>query len=211
MKYQWKAFSLFFFWLPLLWDTYFGKTETQFIIILEEVAETADIVVYIKVPSGWEYTTIWAWENESGKNQQSSFHGEKFYVLRLFWDLCIQMKCHWQDLRRQTKNAETADALLSVKSAAKVRFPSQWHFKPWVYVPSFFSKINSSAVWDACIVNYLPHFCASEASFSLRSSKREGAGWGISQKQILILRSNCTCERIFAADDSYTVKGCSKN
>ena len=63
----------FFFWLPLLWDTYFGKTETHFIIILEEVAETEDIVVYAKFSSGWEYTTIWAWENESGKNAFSDF------------------------------------------------------------------------------------------------------------------------------------------
>lgn len=40
---------------------------------VEETEETEDIVVYIKVPSGWEYTTIWAWENESGKNAFSDF------------------------------------------------------------------------------------------------------------------------------------------
>ena len=42
-------------------------------LFVEEVAETEDIVVYIKVPSGWEYTTIWAWENESRKNAFSDF------------------------------------------------------------------------------------------------------------------------------------------
>ena len=40
---------------------------------MEEVAETEDIVVYAKFPSSWEYTTIWDWENESGKNAFSDF------------------------------------------------------------------------------------------------------------------------------------------
>ena len=42
-------------------------------LFVEEVAETEDIVVYIKFPSSWEYTTIWDWENESVKNAFSVF------------------------------------------------------------------------------------------------------------------------------------------
>ena len=51
----------------------FAQGATEMAEVKEEVAETEDIVVYIKVPSGWEYTTIWAWENESGKNAFSVF------------------------------------------------------------------------------------------------------------------------------------------
>ena len=77
--------------------------------------------------------------------------------------------------------------------------------------PCFFPKLTAAPSEMLALLIICRIFCASEASFSLRSSKREGAGWGISQKQILILRANCTCERIFAADDSYVVKEYSKN
>ena len=34
----------------------------------KEEAKVEDIVVYAKVPAEWQYATIWAWENASGKN-----------------------------------------------------------------------------------------------------------------------------------------------
>ena len=51
----------------------FAQGAAEMAEVKEEVAETEDIVVYAKVPSGWEYTTIWAWENESEKNAFSDF------------------------------------------------------------------------------------------------------------------------------------------
>ena len=51
----------------------FAQGAAEMAEVKEEVEETEDIVVYIKVPSGWEYTTIWAWENERRKNAFSDF------------------------------------------------------------------------------------------------------------------------------------------
>ena len=76
--------------------------------------------------------------------------------------------------------------------------------------PRFFPKLTAAPSEMLALLIIRRIFVLLRLHFSLHSSKREGAGWGISQKQILILRSNCTCERIFAADDSYVVKGCSK-
>ena len=36
--------------------------------VQKEEEKTQDIIVYAKVPAEWKYATIWAWENESGKN-----------------------------------------------------------------------------------------------------------------------------------------------
>ena len=73
--------------------------------------------------------------------------------------------------------------------------------------PCFFPKLTAAPSEMLTLLIICRIFVLLRLHFSLHSSKREGAGWGISQKQILILRSNYTCERIFAADDSYTVKG----
>ena len=73
MKYQWKAFSLFSFDFPFHGTHTLEKQKHISSLFVEEVAETEDIVVYAKFPSSWEYTTIWDWENESGKNAFSVF------------------------------------------------------------------------------------------------------------------------------------------
>ena len=36
--------------------------------VQKEEEKPQDIIVYAKVPAEWKYATIWAWENESGKN-----------------------------------------------------------------------------------------------------------------------------------------------
>ena len=74
MKYQWKAFSIFSFYFPFHGTHALEKQKHISSLFVEEVAETEDIVVYAKFPSGWEYTTIWAWENESGKNTFYDFY-----------------------------------------------------------------------------------------------------------------------------------------
>ena len=73
MKYQWKAFSIFSFYFPFHGTHALEKQKHISSLFVEEVAETEDIVVYAKFPSSWEYTTIWDWENESGKNAFSVF------------------------------------------------------------------------------------------------------------------------------------------
>ena len=74
MKYQWKAFLLFSFDFPFHGTHTLEKQKHISSLFVEEVVETEDIVVYAKFPSGWEYTTIWAWENESGKNAFYDFY-----------------------------------------------------------------------------------------------------------------------------------------
>ena len=46
----------------------YAQGAQEAVVEQKEEAKVEDIVVYAKVPAEWQYATIWAWENASGKN-----------------------------------------------------------------------------------------------------------------------------------------------